>query len=523
MADLKEEILVPQVALTGNLEEFRLALEEEIKSARIDAFKHTVPLKAGRRIAKAGKSYQYLFQLRDNLNLPDDAPGDLFIPSQKPVEISIVAVDGMSIILSSKTDLGDYIPEARLFSDLTFLLKKLIERIEELSLSVNVVGDRILKNSGLTGEIKHIDQKGSNLNESQYQALRSSLDRNITFIWGPPGTGKTKTIGTIGYQLFLNDRSLLMVSHTNIAIDQALLKIAELVDPQTLEEGKILRIGNPKIGTIVNNYPNLLLDKQVEKRSKELTQKLSLLREETEELKEFLISAMREKEIYEWFAIAKKDVDEIRLKQIKLNEKDDELIETRKNYGEMKKEKINWEKRKSDSLHAKENFSQIGKINLQINSLEIQQSQLSSKKRQILDELQKEEKTLNEINTNNWVVRMWRGLPSLENQSEVVRKLKLELRNLEEEHSIISNDLNDLESKRNNLKKKLEEYKTEYNDDPDIVIAKYREYTNEINSLLNYGISLRKHVDNIKNSLENDIRYKLSVISKLGFDFKCIL
>jgi len=58
------------------------------------------------------------------------------------------------------------------------------------------------------------------LNEAQDAALGSSLGRDITFIWGPPGTGKTQTIGSIGEQLYRRRRSVLLVSHMNTAVDR---------------------------------------------------------------------------------------------------------------------------------------------------------------------------------------------------------------------------------------------------------------------------------------------------------------
>ncbi|MBW3546157.1 MAG: AAA family ATPase, partial [Bacteroidetes bacterium] len=58
------------------------------------------------------------------------------------------------------------------------------------------------------------------LNEQQAAAVASALGRDTTFIWGPPGTGKTATIGHIGSELYARDRSLLLVSPVRSATFQ---------------------------------------------------------------------------------------------------------------------------------------------------------------------------------------------------------------------------------------------------------------------------------------------------------------
>jgi len=83
-------------------------------------------------------------------------------------------------------------------------------------------------------------------------AVASALGRDTTFIWGPPGTGKTRTIGKIGEQLARQERSVLLVSHTNSAVDQAVLEIAhELGDD--LVDCDVLRLGTPKDQRLAEN------------------------------------------------------------------------------------------------------------------------------------------------------------------------------------------------------------------------------------------------------------------------------
>jgi hypothetical protein len=104
-------------------------------------------------------------------------------------------------------------------------LRRLVARIEEGGDRPNPAGDRLLGEVPASGTPEVIDDALPD--GAQAAALGSSLGRDITFICGPPGTGKTRTIGSIGARLYRRGRNLLLVSHTNRAVDQALVEIAQ--------------------------------------------------------------------------------------------------------------------------------------------------------------------------------------------------------------------------------------------------------------------------------------------------------
>ena len=64
-------------------------------------------------------------------------------------------------------------------------------------------------------------------NESQIDAIQKALNNNITFIWGPPGTGKTATIGYIIANFLRLGKRVLFVSNTNRAVDVGLLNVMD--------------------------------------------------------------------------------------------------------------------------------------------------------------------------------------------------------------------------------------------------------------------------------------------------------
>lgn len=65
------------------------------------------------------------------------------------------------------------------------------------------------------------------VNQRQKEALKKALENKVTFIWGPPGTGKTQALGMIAYNLIKGGRKVLLASNTNRAVDNGILSVID--------------------------------------------------------------------------------------------------------------------------------------------------------------------------------------------------------------------------------------------------------------------------------------------------------
>src|SRR5207244_774722 len=108
----------------------------------------------------------------------DDSPGDLYVPGQRPLETTVVSVEGLAVTLSVPADLGEFVPRAALQSDLTHLLRRLVERIEDLRERPNPAGERLLGKAAPRGEPASVEAAG--LNPEQAAAVASSVGRDTT-------------------------------------------------------------------------------------------------------------------------------------------------------------------------------------------------------------------------------------------------------------------------------------------------------------------------------------------------------
>ena len=412
-----------EVPLSGIFLEFRIALQEEIKAASRNAANSSVPLMNGKRIAQIGGSYQYLFVIENILNVPGDTPGDLHIPGRDAIPVTVISVDGMAITLSIPCDLGPFVPNGYLQSNLAHLMRKLIERVELKAGSPNKAGDRILNGLSSGEPVRLPELFRDSLNVGQRQAVCASLGRDTTFIWGPPGTGKTWTIGEIGGQILRRNESLLVVSHTNTAVDKALLAIAKHVPQDAMESGKVLRVGDSK-DSVLNSQDNLLLQTHVDRRSQALAERRDSLKNELGALTEEVKQLSRTLEIAEWVSIAEADIEKMGTEWRQIQEMEGELESLRDKLATLKGSEVYWGNAEDEAHKANRVKKDMSSCNARLSEIEETVEQVQTRLSQLDAELSQAKKVMYEIHSVGWLTRKWRGLPTPEQQLAKVRDVE---------------------------------------------------------------------------------------------------
>jgi hypothetical protein len=318
------ELLLPPM-----LAEFRDALKDEIEVAKRNSSSGAIPLSNGSRIGQQGSLFHYSFSVDSVLNAPDDAPGDLIVPGRAPMEATKISGEGLRLVIGVAYDLGAFVPTARLVTNLTMLMRKLIERIEVNAGKENPAAERMLGNAPVVGYPQSpLVTPSVPLNERQLSALKSALGRNLTAIWGPPGTGKTRTIGTIAQSLMQERRSVLVVSHTNTAVDQAIMHVATAIkssDPKQLEDGAVVRIGKVSDEKLIKEYPEVLIEYQVARQSKDLVDQRSGLVKQKQGYEDQLYTLQSIINVIKWATVMAEELVVLESDFIRLNEMEEEL------------------------------------------------------------------------------------------------------------------------------------------------------------------------------------------------------
>jgi len=260
--------------LSNMIEALRLEtakIKERGSSAQIE-------LRGGEKIGTAENKFIYCFPLQEDLkNLRDDTPVRV-ICDRGEIEGNVVSVARGSVTVALEADLGPKIALVRLITDDSFLIEKLREKLEEVEketahfnhhLAASVIG-AAAPECGIKEPALQVFSD-AHLNEKQQRAVRLAFGSNTSFIWGPPGTGKTKTLAHIVESYYRAGDSVLIVSNTNVAVDTALQRIAQRLETEPeFHEGAVLRHG-PLGKELEERYGERVnVDKVVERLGKEL-------------------------------------------------------------------------------------------------------------------------------------------------------------------------------------------------------------------------------------------------------------
>ncbi|MFD9433052.1 AAA domain-containing protein [Streptomyces sp. NPDC060002] len=122
---------------------------------------------------------------------------------------------------------------------------------------------------GSIGGPSSSDPNPPGFHPAQADAYRTCLGEGVHLVWGPPGTGKTTVLKrAIGDLISRGDR-VLLVSATNIAVDNALLGV---VKENRHGPGDIVRVGPPQLREVADN-PEVSLPLMVRERLAETAER----------------------------------------------------------------------------------------------------------------------------------------------------------------------------------------------------------------------------------------------------------
>ena len=251
----------PFASVADFCQAYRMALSAEISFIRMTGGKHIL-LQEGKRIGRDNGQFVYLLESEDELNYPEGTPVTIW-KGQSQISGKILNCEAFSVYLISELDLGAEVEMLNISAEACYLLQSVSERLMDLSLEPSEIAQDLICNG-----LKEIDYRNSDIAKGQETAVRMSLEQPITFVWGPPGTGKTQTLAKIAWVHIDKGERVLMLSYSNVSVDGAILRVTSLKND--VFPGQLVRYGFPKDKRIsehpylssynlaINNYPDLL-------------------------------------------------------------------------------------------------------------------------------------------------------------------------------------------------------------------------------------------------------------------------
>ena len=162
------------------------ALSNEITHLKNGGGKR-IKLTDGVLLESRHQRYVYSFEADSELHIPDDTQITAH-HGARTAKGMIVTCEDFTIVLAINEDFGHNVPVVEITAEPWQLLSSLTDRMN----SISAAPSDIVRQLVLSG--KTAIMYGQPLRTGSQTAIQMACRQPITFIWGPPGTGKTETL-----------------------------------------------------------------------------------------------------------------------------------------------------------------------------------------------------------------------------------------------------------------------------------------------------------------------------------------
>ena len=236
----------------------------------------------GRYIGKVDNKYSYLFDLETELHISDDAPIALSVGVDKYSGVIMMCED-FQILVVIGSHLGQSISTAYINVEPWKLLDALADRV-----NYGIQNNSKMMRKLFEGTELVTNKPIEDIIKGQKNAVKMSLKEPVTIVWGPPGTGKTYTMAEVAIRFLAKNKSVLIVSHSNVSVDGITKQIGRIFRDcnklEALKKGLILRYGYVRDDELRDDkYLNSFA--YAASKDKNISKKLESLQKEYERIK----------------------------------------------------------------------------------------------------------------------------------------------------------------------------------------------------------------------------------------------
>ncbi|MEU7890868.1 AAA domain-containing protein [Microbispora bryophytorum] len=277
------------------------AFHDELHAVTKSRTQTDVPLSDGTEAGRARSRRKLMrFEAQGDLGIQEGTPATL-IKEDVQVAVEVISVFGNVVTLSMPPD-APAVREAALRLDLSWLLTAQSRRLHELThggpgfnakAALAVVTPPRANVSPSRGRLAYADLKV--LNEGQRNAVELALAPGVTWLWGPPGTGKTTTVSALVAKLFERGKRVLLAAPTNAALDVAVQAVLKRLP--NVAGGRVVRLGQPADPSLVDRAAGrVLVDEIAAERGAPLAQHRVKVGERLRDCRKGLVALRRRKD-----------------------------------------------------------------------------------------------------------------------------------------------------------------------------------------------------------------------------------
>ncbi|QQQ80387.1 AAA family ATPase [Saccharothrix sp. 6-C] len=250
-----------------------------------------VVLTDGRAVGGDGEQHEYSFAARGWKDSFSDRP--LLVRRARPradwEPAELVVAERGRLRLRTSAVLGE---KAELREDDTSGLVTLAEQLDQATsgsggLNLTAAGWLVGRDLPTAGQCPNPeryvrDWRTLQLNGRQRAAVVRALGSDLTFIWGPPGTGKTEVVGHVVEGNYRQGHRVLFLAPTKVAVDQAVERLCELLSGESgFADGLVQRAGDIAVDSLKEKYGDQIEPQKIVARlSAALTAEIDALRDQ---------------------------------------------------------------------------------------------------------------------------------------------------------------------------------------------------------------------------------------------------
>jgi len=199
---------------------------------------------------------------------------------EKPVEGKVVEFEEDRLVITFEKPLPEPVIEIEVEWINDFILRKTLDQLEHINASGSEkLIDRITEIFTEDSPETELNSDETLLedglrNKQQKEAIRKALSNRVTYIWGPPGTGKTATLGFLIANYLRKGSRVLFASNTNRAVDVGLLSVLSALTStgENIPFEQLTRFG--EIALESNQLAEIQFDEQLKKKKEQIIQEI---------------------------------------------------------------------------------------------------------------------------------------------------------------------------------------------------------------------------------------------------------
>ncbi|RLQ96176.1 DEAD/DEAH box helicase [Falsibacillus albus] len=175
---------------------------------------------------------------------------------------SVIQISGSDMIISLTSFIGNRVKELEIHTEPWQLLIELSNRLEEAKEKKSKLQriQRVLKPGDIARHPTDIIKNGI------HELMLRTKYNPATYLWGPPGTGKTYTLARIAARKYIKGQKVLILAHSNASLDVLMEETALYLEANDKWiPGEVIRYGNSSDSSIAK-HPSLFSAKWVESR-----------------------------------------------------------------------------------------------------------------------------------------------------------------------------------------------------------------------------------------------------------------